>query len=230
MWYNFSPVTTRCLCFCFFSMKSPVVLSLLTKLWIVCLLGTLSLEIYVEIFADTLWQIRISRRRHTQIHVALKYTAPWRTTLCTNCNCEQMAYGADNTCLLLTNHKQIPKHLPHCTPWNIVPSSGAQIYYLPSFQSLSAIRCTDFSAKFLCASQPVVYRSPWIGHQRCEPPSTLSYERIKAYLQTHTLTRRRSLYWRKNSEKFQTLFTHRAKSTESRLGFDTSYSKGYRPA
>jgi hypothetical protein len=39
---NFSSVNTRRLCFVFLSIKSPVVLSLLTKLWIFCLLGTLS--------------------------------------------------------------------------------------------------------------------------------------------------------------------------------------------
>jgi hypothetical protein len=35
-------VSTRGLCFVFLSVKSPVVLSLFTKSWIVCLLGTLS--------------------------------------------------------------------------------------------------------------------------------------------------------------------------------------------
>jgi hypothetical protein len=39
---NFSSVSTRRLCFCFLSIKSPVDLSLFTKLWIVCLLRTLS--------------------------------------------------------------------------------------------------------------------------------------------------------------------------------------------
>jgi hypothetical protein len=38
---NFS-ANTRRLCFCFLSVKSPVVLSLFTKLWIICLLGSLS--------------------------------------------------------------------------------------------------------------------------------------------------------------------------------------------
>jgi hypothetical protein len=36
----FSSVSTRLLCFVFLSVKSPVILSLFTKLWIVCLLGT----------------------------------------------------------------------------------------------------------------------------------------------------------------------------------------------
>jgi hypothetical protein len=39
---NFSSVSTRHLCFVFLYIKSPDVLSLFTKLWIVCLLGTLS--------------------------------------------------------------------------------------------------------------------------------------------------------------------------------------------
>jgi hypothetical protein len=40
--YKFSSVSTRRLCFCFLPIKSLVVVSLFTKLWIVCLLGTLS--------------------------------------------------------------------------------------------------------------------------------------------------------------------------------------------
>jgi hypothetical protein len=39
---SFSSVSTRRLCFCFMSIKSPVDLSLFTKLWIVCLLENLS--------------------------------------------------------------------------------------------------------------------------------------------------------------------------------------------
>jgi hypothetical protein len=39
---TFSSGNTRHLRVCFWSIKSPVVLSLFTKLWIVCLLGTLS--------------------------------------------------------------------------------------------------------------------------------------------------------------------------------------------
>jgi hypothetical protein len=39
---TFSSVSTRCLCFCFLSIKSLVDLSLFTKLWILCLLETLS--------------------------------------------------------------------------------------------------------------------------------------------------------------------------------------------
>jgi hypothetical protein len=39
---NFSSVSTWRLCFVFLSIKNPVVLSLFAKLWIVCLLGTLS--------------------------------------------------------------------------------------------------------------------------------------------------------------------------------------------
>jgi hypothetical protein len=39
---NFLSVSTRRLCFCFLSVKRTVALSLFTKLWIICLLGTLS--------------------------------------------------------------------------------------------------------------------------------------------------------------------------------------------
>jgi hypothetical protein len=70
-----------------------------------------------------------------------------------------MANGADNCCLLLTNHN--PTHEPHCLPCNIISSSGPQINYFPSFQTLSAIRRTDSSAKFACASLQVVHRLPW---------------------------------------------------------------------
>jgi hypothetical protein len=47
-----SSVSIRRLCFCFLSIKSSVVISLFTKLWIICLLETFHHEIYVEIFAD----------------------------------------------------------------------------------------------------------------------------------------------------------------------------------
>jgi hypothetical protein len=47
---NFS-VRARRLCFFFLSIKSPVVLSLVTKLWIVCW-GLFHHEICVEILAD----------------------------------------------------------------------------------------------------------------------------------------------------------------------------------
>jgi hypothetical protein len=76
---NFSSVTTRRLCFVFVSIKSPVVLSLFTKLWIVCWV-LFHHEIYVKIFADTLQQIRISCRCHTEIRVVLKYRDTWLGT------------------------------------------------------------------------------------------------------------------------------------------------------
>jgi hypothetical protein len=49
---NFS-VSTRRLCLCFLLINSPVVLSLFTKLWIVCLLELFRHEIYVQFFAYT---------------------------------------------------------------------------------------------------------------------------------------------------------------------------------
>jgi hypothetical protein len=38
------------------------------------------------------------------------------TEVLTNCDGEQMASGADNCCPLLTNHKQVLMHDPHCSP------------------------------------------------------------------------------------------------------------------
>jgi hypothetical protein len=38
---------------------------------------------------------------------------------------------------------------------------GPQVNYVPSFQTLSAIRHVYSSAKFVCASQPAVHRLPW---------------------------------------------------------------------
>jgi hypothetical protein len=106
---NFSLVSTRSYVFVSCILKSPVVLNLFTKLWIVCLLGTLS------------WRnLRRNFLRHfladpyftyvSEIHVALKYTSPWCTTLLTNWNWEKMANEADNCCLLLINHKGTPTH------------------------------------------------------------------------------------------------------------------------
>jgi hypothetical protein len=105
------------------------------------------------------------------VHIVLKYTAPWWNTLLTNCNWERMANGADNCLLLLTNHKQTPMHEAHCSPWNIMPSSGPKVNYFPSFQMLLAIRHTESSAKFVGASQQAVNRSLlsaelWTGQQR----------------------------------------------------------------
>jgi hypothetical protein len=69
---NFFSVSTRCLYFCFLSIKSPVVLSLFTKSWIVCLLGTLSS-----------WNLRRNFRQNFLIDpvfligVIQKYTLLW---------------------------------------------------------------------------------------------------------------------------------------------------------
>jgi hypothetical protein len=98
---------------------------------------------------------------HTEIHIPLKYTAPWHATVVTNCNWKQMTYGVDNCCLLVTNHKQTLKHEPHCSPWNIIPSSGPQVNYFSSFQMLSVVRHGDSLAKFVCASRQAAHCSPW---------------------------------------------------------------------
>jgi hypothetical protein len=157
---NFSSVNTQCLCFCFLSIKNPVVLSLLTKLWIVCW-QFFHHETYVEIFAYTFQQIHSSHSCHTEIHVALKYTEPWHTTLLTNCNWEQMANGADNCCLLLTNHKQSPMHEPHCSLWNIMPWSGLQVNYFPSFLILPAKSTKFVYVSWQTAHQPLWSAEPW---------------------------------------------------------------------
>jgi hypothetical protein len=101
---NFS-VSTWLLYFCFLSIKSPVVLSLFTKLWIVCLLGTLSSRNFGRnlrghFLADPYFTwVSYRNTRCSEVY------RTWRTTLLTDCNWEQMANGADTCCLLLTNHK-----------------------------------------------------------------------------------------------------------------------------
>jgi hypothetical protein len=119
--------------------------SLFTKTWIVCH------KIYVRTFTNNFWLIHISHRCHTEIHVALKYTNHDVTTLLTNCNWEHMANGADNWSLLLTNRRQTLTRELHCWPWNIKPSSGPQVNYFLSFQTLSQIKHADSSAEFICA-------------------------------------------------------------------------------
>jgi hypothetical protein len=222
MSFLFSSVSTRRLCFWFLSIKSPVVLSLFTKLWIVCLLGTLSSRNFCRHF---LVDPYISHSCQIEIHAALKYTVPWRTTLLTNCNWEEMANGADNCCLhsfihqwlyspfvglwpLLqfrnlfytvgrnpwTSDQLVARHLPiHRTTQTSMPRVGittaycweiinklpcmnhparretqcgqavGKLNYFPSFQTLSAIRHPDWAAKFVCAPQLAMHRSPWIA-------------------------------------------------------------------
>jgi hypothetical protein len=106
-------------------------------------------------FSLTLSSRSVFQMGDTEIHVARKYSAPWRTILHTNCSWEQVANGANNCCLLLTNHK-----LPHCSPCNIIQLRGPQVYYTPSFQTL-AVRHANSSAKFICASQQAAHWPPW---------------------------------------------------------------------
>jgi hypothetical protein len=139
--------------FFFLSVKSPIVLSLFTKLWIVCLLGTLSLRNFRQHFlADPYFTWVTYRNTHV-----LKYTTPWCTTLHTNCSWEQMANGADNCCLQLKN--------PHCLPCNIILSSGSQVNYFPSFQTLSVLRHADSPAKFVCTLQQCTGRREVQSHR-----------------------------------------------------------------
>jgi hypothetical protein len=67
------------------------------------LLGTLHHESYVEIFADTFQQIRISRRCHTEIRVALKYGEPCRATLLVTGNNWLMALITSAYCSQIIN-------------------------------------------------------------------------------------------------------------------------------
>jgi hypothetical protein len=93
----------------------------------------------------------------TEIHVALKYTTPWHTTLVTNWNWKQMANGANNCCILLTDHNQTPTHQLRCSPCNIILSSSPQVNYFLSHKTLSTIRHADSSAKLTCTSQQAAH-------------------------------------------------------------------------
>jgi hypothetical protein len=152
---NFSSVNTWRFCFCFLSIKSPVVLSLFTKLLIIRR-ELLHREIYVEIFADTFQKIRISHGWHTEIHAALKHTAPWSTTLRTNCNWEQVAsdflaisFQSPSTTISRTRPNSLPTTVlysvssesesyvttdgqPASLPWNKAPIWGLRpdLYHL----------------------------------------------------------------------------------------------------
>jgi hypothetical protein len=147
---------------------------------------------FTSIFTDTFWQIRISHGWHTEIHIALKYTAPWCTTLCTNYSWEQMANGADNCCLLLTNHE-----LPHCLPCNIIPSSSPQVNYFPLFQMLLAVRHADSSAKFVCALHQGVHQPPWSA----EPWTRSTVKILLICVCMCMLCRKEMKRWKKLSKK-----------------------------
>jgi hypothetical protein len=144
--------------FLFLSVKIPLVLSLFTKLWIVCLLGTLPS-----------WNLRRNFRRHFPADPYFTYVSYrnthwsklYRTMTLTYCNWVQMANGTDNCFLLLTNLKHFRRYEPHCLPWNMMPSSGLQVTYFPSFQTLSA----DSLAKFACASQQEAHWPAWSPEQ-----------------------------------------------------------------
>jgi hypothetical protein len=74
-------------------------------------------------FSPTLSSRSIFHMGDIETHVALKYTK-------------------------CANHKQTPTHEPHCSSCNIMPPSGPHVNCFPSFQTLSAIRHIDSSAKF----------------------------------------------------------------------------------
>jgi hypothetical protein len=48
-------------------------------------------------------------------------------------NWEQMAYGADNYCLLLTYHKLTLMYEQHCPTGNVILCRDLQVNYFPSF-------------------------------------------------------------------------------------------------
>jgi hypothetical protein len=86
---NFSSLSTRRLCFCFLSIGSPVVLSLFTKLWIVCLMRTPSSRNLRRQFIADPYFTYVSYRNIS----CSKVYRTWRTTLLTDCNWEQKANG-----------------------------------------------------------------------------------------------------------------------------------------
>jgi hypothetical protein len=77
---------------------------------------------------------KFSSRSVFHVRVIQKYTLPWSTP-----------------------HLDVP----HCSPCNIILSSGPQVTYLHSCQTLSDVRHADSSAKFVCASQHAAHRPPW---------------------------------------------------------------------
>jgi hypothetical protein len=85
---KYSSVSTRCLCSCFLSIKSPADLSLFNKLCNVCLLGTLPSQNLRRNFRRHFLADLFSRRCRTEIYVPLKYTTPCWNILLTNCNWE----------------------------------------------------------------------------------------------------------------------------------------------
>jgi hypothetical protein len=93
----------------------------------------------------------------------------------TNCNWEKITNGADSCCLLLINHKQTPTHEPQCSSWHIIPSTGSQINYFPSFQTLWAIRHADSAAKFVWTSQQETHRSTKLKKKKNSPYTTDFY-------------------------------------------------------
>jgi hypothetical protein len=90
----------------FSSMKNPVDLSLLTKLWIVYLLETLSSW---SLRRNFLWQFpedAFNLGVKQKLDTALKYNSQLQNSLLINFNEEQTANGAHSCRLLLKNHKQ----------------------------------------------------------------------------------------------------------------------------
>jgi hypothetical protein len=100
---SFSSVSTRCVCFCFLfeSHCSKFIHQIMNYLSA----GNSFITKFTSKFSPTHSSRSVFHMGDTEIHVVLKYTTPWCTTLLTNCNWKQMANGVDNCCLLLTNHK-----------------------------------------------------------------------------------------------------------------------------
>jgi hypothetical protein len=101
-------------------------------------------KICIEIFADSLQHICISRRCHTEIHVALKYGEPCCATLLLTGNKWLMALITAACCW------QIINKLPYM---NIIPCRGLQVNYFPSFQTLLAIKHAESLGKLACILQ-----------------------------------------------------------------------------
>jgi hypothetical protein len=88
-----------------------------------------------------------------------KYSEPCHATLLTNW--EQMAHGADNYCLLLTNHKETPINESHYPPCNIILCRCLQVNYFSSFQTLSAVKHDESSGKSAWSSRPAMHLYRW---------------------------------------------------------------------
>jgi hypothetical protein len=101
---NFSSVSTRSLCFSFLPIRSPVVLSLFTKLWIVCLIGTLSSQ-----------NLRRNFRRHFLVDPYFTWVS-YRNTRCSKAYRTMVPHCS----LKETENKQLMELITAAYCWQII--------------------------------------------------------------------------------------------------------------